>query len=73
MSFYKVKVNWYNEIADKVEEEFSLTYGENYAEAITRIVECYGELALENVFLECIYDGEVLPIKENTLNDLELV
>lgn len=57
MLYYEYKVSVYYEDEGKTQEETGIVAGQSYGEALSQLIEYYGENDTENVYLSCLSDS----------------
>lgn len=71
MNFYNGKVIYYNETEGKTTEEPFLTCGENFSDALNRVIKFYGEEWIEGIDISYYTDNELLPIPKEVLDSYD--
>ena len=59
-NIYYYKIKMYVEDINEFEEEDGYTFGTNYADALEKLIEYYGENEIENFTLEYIGDRPII-------------
>lgn len=60
ITFYRYKVEFYDEIDEKIAHEKGITAGENWKSAFENIIKYYGESYVQNVWIDALNDSAVL-------------
>ena len=70
MNFFKYQIEFYDEEKESMLEQ-GITFGENYADAISKVIKFYGEKDTISVYLTKWNDYACMPISAKVLEALE--